>query len=101
MRLLAGRTRPVVVISYKNTLHGPCLVVPTTTQPHDNSIWVWELSVSLDGRRNWVICNHLYTIAPSRLSPDKGRIPRVPNAEFNELLKRVTAWLSRPFELAK
>jgi uncharacterized protein YifN (PemK superfamily) len=58
-------------------------------------------SISMDGRRNWVISNHLYTVAPSRLSPEKGCIPRVPHAEFNEVLKRVTAWLPRPFELDK
>jgi mRNA-degrading endonuclease toxin of MazEF toxin-antitoxin module len=95
------KTRPVVVLSYKNTLHGPCLVVPTTTDPQGNSPWAWELSISIDGRRNRVICNHLYTVAPSRLSPEKGRISRVPNVEFNEILKRVTAWLPRPFELDK
>jgi mRNA interferase MazF len=95
------KTRPVVVLSYKNTLHGPCLVVPTTTEPQGDSPWAWELSISMDGRRNWVVCNHLYTVAPSRLSPEKGRIPRVPNGEFNEILKRVVAWLPRPFELDK
>src|SRR6202044_3750031 len=93
------KTRPVVVISYKNSLHGPCLVVPTSTEPRGNSPWAWELSVSLDGRRNRVVCNHLYTVAPSRFSPGTGRILRVPNAEFNEILARVTAWLPRPFGL--
>jgi hypothetical protein len=29
----------------------------------------------------------------------KGTIPRVPNPEFNEILKRVMAWLPRPFDL--
>jgi len=95
------KTRPVVVLSYKNTLHGPCLVVPMTTDPQGNSPWAWELSVSIDGRRNWVVCNDLHTIAPSRLSPEKGTIPRVPHAEFNEILQPVTAWLPRPFELDK
>ena len=27
------KTRPVVVISYKNILHGPCTVIPMTTEP--------------------------------------------------------------------
>ena len=95
------KTRPVVVLSYKNTLHGPCLVLPVTTEPQGNSPWAWELSVSIDGRRNWVVCNHLYTVAPSRLSQVRGGIVRTPNAEFNEILKRVNAWLPRPFELDK
>ncbi len=95
------KTRPVVVLSYKNTLHGPCLVVPITTEPQGNSPWAWELSVSIDGQRNWVICNHLSTVAPSRLSQVKGKILRAANADFNEILKRVTMWLPRPFEVDK
>jgi mRNA interferase MazF len=95
------KTRPVVVLSYKNTLHGPCLVVPITTEPQGNSPWAWQLSVSIDGRRNWVVCNHLYTVAPSRLSQVRTRIFRVPETEFNEILARVTAWLPRPFALDK
>jgi len=95
------KTRPVVVLSYKNSLHGPCLVVPTTTEPQGSSPWAWGLSVSIDGRRSWVVCNHLYTVAPSRLSQVRGKIFRVTNTEFNEILKRVTAWLPRPFQLDK
>lgn len=92
------KTRPVVVVSYKNTLHGPCLVVPTTTEPQGNSPWAWELPTSFDGRRSWVVCNHLYTVAPSRLSFDRGQIPRLLGSDFNEILKRINAWLPRPFE---
>ena len=94
-------TRPVVVISYKNTLHGPCLVVLTSTDPQVGSPWASEPSISIDGRRNRVVCNHLYTVAPSRLSQVKGRILRVPNVEFNEILQRVSGWLARLFELEK
>jgi mRNA interferase MazF len=91
------KTRPVVVLSYKNTLSGPCLVVPLTTEPQGSSPWAWELADSIDGRRSWVVCNHLYTVAPSRFSQIKGKIPRVSNSDFNEILSRVTAWLPRPF----
>jgi mRNA interferase MazF len=95
------KTRPVVVLSYRNTLHGPCLVVPTTTEPQGKSPWAWELTASIDGQRSWVICNHLYTVAPSRLSQVRGKIFRVPNAEFNEILKRAMTWLPRPFDIDK
>jgi mRNA interferase MazF len=88
----------VVVISYKNTLSGPCLVVPLTTAPQGNSPWAWEMSLSVDGRRNWAVCNHLYTVAPSRFSQIRGRIPRVSKTEFNEILSRVQTWLPRPFD---
>ncbi len=92
------KTRPVVVIFYKNTLSGPCLVVPLTTAPQGNSPWAWEMSLSVDGRRNWAVCNHLYTVAPSRFSQIRGRIPRVSKTEFNEILSRVQTWLPRPFD---
>lgn len=93
------KTRPIMVLSYKNTLHGTCLVIPTSTDPDQDPAWSWELSVSLDGRRNWAICNQLHTVAVSRLSNNAGKIIRVPKTEFNEILRRVTAWLPRPFDL--
>jgi mRNA interferase MazF len=93
------KTRPVVVLSYKNSLYGPCLVIPTSTQPQGGSPWGYELSLSIDGRRTWAVCNHLYTVAPSRLAVGSRGIPRLPKAEFNELLKRVSLWLPRPFAL--
>jgi len=93
------KTRPVVVLSYKNTLSGPCLVVPTTTQPQGSSPWAWEILSPVDGRMVWVVCNHPYTVAPSRFSSIRGKIPRVSNEDFNEILKRVTAWLPRPFDV--
>ncbi len=36
--------------SYKNTLHGPCLVIPMTTQPQGNSPWAFQLLSTIDGR---------------------------------------------------
>lgn len=91
------KTRPVVVMSYKNALHGPCLVLPTTTAPQGDSPWAWELTTSLDGRRSWVVCNHLYTVAPSRFSQVRGAIPSVTKADFNQILSRLQNWLPRPF----
>ncbi len=91
------KTRPVVVISYKNTLHGPCLVCPTSTDPQEgrSEDWAHELSISLDGRKSWVICNHLYTVSPSRLSQVKGGVPRLSEEEFHQILERVMRWLPR------
>ena len=93
------KTRPVIVVSYKNTLHGPCLVIPTSTEPQDDNRWAYRLTSSLDGQTSWAICNHPSTIAPSRLSQAKGRIPVVSEADFNAVLARLTVWLPRPFNL--
>ncbi len=95
------KTRPVVVMSYRNALHGPCLVVPISTKAQREMQWAWELSISLDGRKSWAVCNHLYTVAPSRFSQIRGKIPLLPETDFNEILKRITAWLPRPFDLDK
>lgn len=92
------KTRPVVVMSYKNQLHGPCLVIPTTTEPQGNSQWAYKLPSDLvDGRESWAVCNHLYTVAPSRFSQVKGRIPKLTNEDFNEVHTRMMSWLPRPF----
>jgi mRNA interferase MazF len=88
-------------MSYKNTLHGPCLVLPLSTEPQGNSPWAWEVAASIDGRKNWAVCNHPYTVSPSRFFPEKGRIPMVSEADFNEMLKRLLAWLPRPFDIDK
>jgi mRNA interferase MazF len=93
------KTRPVVVVSYKNTLHGPCLVVPTTTEPQPGNPWACKLTTSIDGREAWAICNQPSTVAPSRLSPAKGKILRISEAEFNEVLAQLLRWLPRPFPL--
>jgi mRNA interferase MazF len=80
------KTRPILVLSYKNFLTGPCLVVPSSTDPQINNPWAHELSFSLDGRKSWIVCNHLYTVAP-----------KVSKTEFNQILDLVKRWLPDPF----
>jgi len=92
------KTRPVVVVSYRNKLSGPCLVIPTSTEPQGDNRWAWKLSASLDGQVSWAICNQPSTIATSRLSQVKGQIPLVSKEDFNEILKRLLEWLPVPFE---
>jgi len=90
------KTRPVVVLSYKNTLHGPCLVAPLSTDPQLGNPWALPASISLDGRNTWVVCNHLYTVAPSRFSAfPGGKIPRFKEEEFHQILGLVLQWLPR------
>ena len=94
------KTRPVIVLSYKNTLHGPCLVVPLSTVPHDAAdLWACKLSFQIDGVTSWAICNQPSTVAPSRFSQFGGKIPVLPIADFNEVLARVLKWLPVPFSL--
>ena len=63
------KTRPVVVVSYKNTLKGPCLVIPLSTVPHDpGDPWAYRLRHEIHGVASWAICNLPSTVAPSRLT---------------------------------
>ncbi|MEI9990538.1 MAG: type II toxin-antitoxin system PemK/MazF family toxin [Rhizomicrobium sp.] len=91
------KTRPVIVVSYKNTLHGPCLVVPTTTIPQDDNRWAHRLSVTFEGVQSWAVCNQPATVSPSRFSQFRGRIPLVPEADFNAILAILNQWLPKPF----
>lgn len=69
------KARPVIVISYKNTLHGPCLVVPTSTAPQNDNRWAHKLSIqTYAGRDSWAICNQPSTMAPSRFQVVSRRV---------------------------
>lgn len=88
------KTRPVVVVSFKNTLHGPCTVIPMSTVPHDpGDPWGYKLAVPIEGVEAWAICNLPSTVAPSRLSQFHGKIPRMDPADFDQVVQRLRRWL--------
>ncbi len=89
------KRRPVVVLSYRNTLHGAVTVVPCSTKAQPGNAWAFPLRTTIDGRAGWAICDKLATVAVSRLLPDKGGIARMPEDEFHELLALVLAWLPK------
>jgi mRNA interferase MazF len=97
------KTRPVIVVSYKNTLHGPCLVVPVSTDPQDHNQWAHRLSIEIegDGVTSWAVCNHPATMSPSRFKQFNQGTPLLPKADFNQVLERLMKWLPKPFELDK
>lgn len=90
------KRRPIIVISYRNTLHGAVSVIPCSTQAQLGNKWAFPLRTTIDGRAAWAICDKLSTVAVSRLLPDKGGIARLPEAEFNEMLGLVLEWLPKP-----
>ncbi|OQW43431.1 MAG: hypothetical protein A4S12_04930 [Proteobacteria bacterium SG_bin5] len=90
------KTRPVLVISYRNLLNGPCTVVPISTDPQEgrSAAWAYPLPIELEkGRASWVVCNHLYTVSPSRFSQIRGTVPRLAEEHFNAILTKILAWL--------
>ncbi len=93
------KTRPVVVISYANSLLGPVLVVPLTTKDQGANKWAFRLEanpVPKDSRPSSAVCNHLYTVACSRLVPIQGKVPRLTGAELEPIIQRVRDWVARP-----
>jgi mRNA interferase MazF len=89
------KVRPVIIVSYRITLHGAVTAIPTTTVEQDGNPWAYKLHTSLDPSRvSWAICDKPITVAVSRLQPHRS-IPRVTEQEFNEILARLLNWLPK------
>jgi mRNA interferase MazF len=92
------KKRPVLVVSYKNTLSGPCSVLAISTDPQEglSEEWGYKLPFQVQkGRDSWVVCNHIYTVSPSRLEQVRGAVPRMAEPAFNEVLEILYKWLPR------
>jgi mRNA interferase MazF len=89
------KTRPVIGISFKNSLHGPCTVIPLSTEPQNGNIWAVPLMV--EAVKCWAVCNQPSTVSPSRFSQFKGKIPLLEQERFNQVLEKMMKWLPKPF----
>jgi mRNA interferase MazF len=85
------KVRPVVVISYRNTLSGHVTAVATTTVEQPDNEWAYRLTTNL-GRPSWAICDKPLTVAVSRLQRFRV-IPRITEGELREILTRLYRWL--------
>jgi uncharacterized protein YifN (PemK superfamily) len=88
----------VIVVSYANTLLGPVLVISLTTKAQPDNKWARALPrnpVPGELRASWAICNHLYTISCSRLSPIHGKVGRLSEAERQPIPELARQWLAR------
>ncbi len=89
------KVRPVIIISYRNTLRGAVTVVPTTTVEQIDNPWAYKLHTLLDpSKLSWPICDKPMTVAVSRLQAHR-TIPRVTEKGFGEVMKRLLAWLPK------
>jgi mRNA interferase MazF len=93
------KKRPVLIVSLKNTLHAPCSVLAISTDSQEegwSSQWAHKLERRVQkDRDSWVVCNHIYTVAVSRLEPSK-RNPRISPEEFQIILGILYKWLPLP-----
>lgn len=89
------KRRPVVIVSRHATLSGVAIVVPMTSRAQPNLRISVLLRSPIDGRDAWAICNHVTTVAVSRLLPARGR-PSVSGQEYREILQKVADSLAEP-----
>ena len=89
------KRRPVIILSYRNTLHGAVTAIPCSTQAQPGNPWAFPLQTTIDGRAAFAICDKMTTVAVSRLVPDKAGIVRMPEAEFNDMLSLALLWLPK------
>lgn len=91
------KVRPVIVVSYRNTLRGAVTVVPCTTVDQQGAPWAFPLRTTIDGTNpSWALVDKITTVAVSRLTPDKTGMRRMPVSEFDDLLTLLLRWLPRP-----
>ncbi len=83
------KRRPVVVLSFRATLYGAVTVVLCSTSAQSDPRSAFPLRTTIDGRAAWAICDKPTTVAVSRLVPDKQGMVRMPEAEFNDMLRLV------------
>lgn len=89
------KRRPVLVLSFKNTLHGTVTVIPCSSQAQTGNPWAQKLATTIDGSSSWAICDKLTSVAVSRLTPDKSGIQRIREDEFHRVLEVVLKWLPK------
>ncbi|WP_165826121.1 type II toxin-antitoxin system PemK/MazF family toxin [Rhizobium wuzhouense] len=96
------KNRPVIVVSRNATLNGKVTVLPMTTdEDNATNINAIELSAEvqgkIDSKRSWVICDHLMTIATSRLDNVSTTPPRVKGDGLTAILQKahsiIAGWM--------
>ncbi len=90
------KRRPVLVLSRRSKLHGRVTVLPFTTKSQPDNPSAYPIISPLDGRRAWVICDYLTTVAVSRLHIPGRVVPRVERVDFNRIVALALLELPRP-----
>jgi uncharacterized protein YifN (PemK superfamily) len=86
----------VIVVSRKNSLTGPFLVTPITTQAQHDNPWAVKLARNPGPGETcdvWVVCNHLYTVSCTRLTATHGMVPRLTAVEFRPVHDLIVKWV--------
>ncbi|WP_433850684.1 type II toxin-antitoxin system PemK/MazF family toxin [Brucella pseudogrignonensis] len=89
------KRRPVIILSWKHRYYGAATVVACSSLEQDANEWSVKIDKGINGDPSWAICDKPTTVAVSRLSPGKGRIPRLSEKEFNAILQMTLNWLPK------
>lgn len=97
------KTRPCVIVSRRNTLHGKVTVLPfSTARSNETDPMAIETSRAvqerLDGRRSWILCDHPCTVATSRLRQVRGQVPKLSSKERQSVLTLMSQALAAPLK---
>jgi len=82
------KRRPVVVVSRYATLGGVVTVVPITSKRQSNPQLSVGIRSPLDGRNAWIVCNHVTTMAVSRLLPSHGK-RLISEEEYRDVMDKI------------
>lgn len=80
------KNRPVVILSYNNSLTGKVSIIPCSSQDQKDNKWAIKLTKTIDGKDSWAICDNIMTIAVSRLSMAQDGIKLVSEEDMQKIL---------------
>src|SRR5262245_57179109 len=59
------KTRAVLIMSFRNALHGTVTVLPCSSQDQGDNKWAYRLKTTIDGEPSWAICDKPMSFAVS------------------------------------
>lgn len=91
------KKRSVLVISRGTiNLYGAAVVIPTTSEDPGDDEHLLELSLSLDRRTSYAICDKPMTVAVSRFCRPVGSVPRLGEEEMNKVINKLHKTIPLP-----
>lgn len=91
------KQRPVIILSKTAKLHGIVTVIPMTSKSQPDNKAAYAFASPFEGNAlSWAVCDHILTVAVSRLKPPPKIIPRISEDDFAEILRRVLSFIPTP-----
>ena len=86
------KRRPVIIFSKTNKLRGKVTVLPCSTADQYGNPNAFQIQSPFSEKETWVICDHIITVATSRLcQPREQYIPKISETDFEKITAKVFA----------